>query len=110
MPEDKLEIGEGGEILHATKMSQMSGQGCGLLEVMKLERSPDLKKVFNPRKGQVIGENSDDLAQVMVGVHRQVQTYVSAKGNSATDKLHRSKLEGQGWQSRGGIFRLSRWS
>jgi len=110
LPEDKMGLTEEGLIVHGVKMSQLSGQGCGLLEILKLERSPDLKKVYNPKKGMVLGENSDDLAQVMIGVHRQVQSYVNAKDNSMKNKLHRSKVGGADWGARGGIFRLSRWS
>jgi hypothetical protein len=107
---DRLNVDDNVKISYGTKMVEMSGQGCALLELIKLERSPDLKKIFNPNKGKVIGENSDDLAQVVVGVHRQVQLSTFAEKNSTQDKLKRSVMGAQGWANRGGIFKLSRWT
>lgn len=55
----------------------MSPAGTAFYELEHLERSPDLRKVFNPRKGERIGFNSDDVAQCVVHVHRMVQETVA---------------------------------
>ena len=55
----------------------MSPAGTAFYELEHLERSPDLRKVFNPRKGEQIGYNSDDVAQCVVHVHRMVQETVA---------------------------------
>jgi hypothetical protein len=110
LPSDKLEVSEEGIISIGCKMADMSGQGAALLELLKLEMSPDLKKIYNPEKGRVLGENSNDLAQVLVGAHRQVQMSLYSKANTKIDKLKRSRMGGQMWGNRGGIFRLSRWT
>ena len=54
----------------------MSGQGVGLLEMIRLERSPDLVKVLAPKKGMVRGKGSDDVARCMVGANVMVKDSV----------------------------------
>lgn len=85
----------------------MSAQGLAFYELERLERAPDLKKVFNPRKGQRRGYNSDDVATVIVHVNDMVQsTVVDLSGsNSRQVRLHREQMGGTSFTSRGTVFR-----
>jgi hypothetical protein len=47
----------------------MDDQSKVVYELSKLQKSLDLKKVYNPNKGKVQGYNSDDLAYVVAGAH-----------------------------------------
>ena len=71
----------------------MSGEGVGLVELMKLNRSPDLRKVFNPNKGKVRGRDSDDLAHCYVGVHGLVQDSVVDWASDTTKRRERKKRQ-----------------
>jgi hypothetical protein len=74
--EDTVGITDTGALVIATPQEQMAGQSVALVELLKLTRSPDLKKFFNPKKGQVRGRDSDDLARCYVGVHHLIQDSV----------------------------------
>lgn len=50
-----------------------SPAGVALYELEHLDRDPEKDKVFNPKKGEVRGHNSDDVARVIVHAHRLVQ-------------------------------------
>jgi len=71
--EDTVGITDTGALVIATPQEQMQGQSVALVELLKLTRSPDLKKFFNPKKGTVRGRDSDDLARCYVGVHHLIQ-------------------------------------
>ncbi len=71
--EDKLNVDNRGNLILGRSQLEMSGEGVGIVEMMKLNRSPDLKKVYNPNKGKKRGIDSDDIAHCMVGVHGLVQ-------------------------------------
>jgi len=73
---DKLALDSKGNLLLGSQQPDMSGPGVALVELLKLNRSPDLKKVFNPNKGRVRGVDSDDLAWCVVGAHHMVQDSV----------------------------------
>jgi intein/homing endonuclease len=60
-----------------TSPEYLSGICASYYELERLERSPDLRRVFNPNKGQRRGWNSDDVAQCIVHCHRLVQEQVS---------------------------------
>jgi hypothetical protein len=71
-------------------------QEKAIYELLRLERSPDLKKIYNPKKGQHQGHNSDDLAHAIVGVHVGVQGSVVAisDGTGLKDVLRREQNSG----------------
>lgn len=52
----------------------LSPEAAGLYELLGLQRDPETAKVTNPNKGLDLGFNSDDTAQVLVGVHILTQT------------------------------------
>lgn len=51
----------------------MSPQCCALYELEALERDPETGKVWNSKKGEQRGYESNDVAQVVVHVHKMVQ-------------------------------------
>lgn len=57
-----------------------------IYELLRLERTPDLKRIYNPKKGHVHGMNSDDLAQAVVGAHINVQKSIVAISDSTSVK------------------------
>jgi len=108
----ELEFTEAGQlVMHRTPV-EMSAQGVGIYELVKLSRSPDLKRVFNPNKGKRRGYDSDDVAQVIVGVHRMIQEAVAddPANKSVKDRLRRETMGGEMWAG-GGIARtMSGWT
>jgi hypothetical protein len=70
---DILGLTESGALMVGTPQEDMSGQSVALVELLKLSRSTDLRKIYNPKKGQVRGRDSDDLARCYVGAHYLVQ-------------------------------------
>lgn len=88
----------------------LSAAATAIYELERLERTPDLRKVFNPRKGERRGWNSDDIAQCVVHCHRLVQEVISASvGANTNSKEHRLRMEQSGgvtWgrQGAGNIF------
>jgi len=70
---DHLELMSSGHLSLGVQQISMSGEGIALVELLKLSRSEDLNKVFNERKGSVRGQDSDDVARCIIGVHRLVQ-------------------------------------
>lgn len=89
---------------------KLSPEAATLYELLRLERSEDLKTVGNPRKGKVRGHDSDDLAHCLVGAHRLVQESIGTI--QARDKLKESrKAREVGGASKfvGSLARFSRW-
>lgn len=70
---DHLSIDDMGRIQLGSAVPSMTAEGVTLYELLKLERDKDLRKVFNPLKGKVRGQDSDDLAACLVGAHRLIQ-------------------------------------
>lgn len=90
---------------------QLSGPGCAIYELTRLERDPALKKVFNPKKGEQIGWNSDDVAQCIVHAHRLVQEVQGAAdaqdaARSPEKRLRNEQVGGAVWgrSSTGSVF------
>lgn len=71
----------------------MSAQGLAFYELEHLERSTDLKKVHNPKKGMMRGYNSDDVATTIVHASHMVQSQVMDMGssNSPSARLRREQ-------------------
>lgn len=103
-----------------TQPDKLSAYGTVFYELERLQRSPDLRKVFNPKKGERRGWNSDDVAQCVVHAHRLVQEQVavntSGHTHSAEARLKAEQIGGNTWgrQNGGGIYRpksdsMRRW-
>jgi hypothetical protein len=94
---------------HKLEPPQMSSQGLAFYELERLERSPDLKKVFNSAKGLRRGYNSDDVATVVAHVNSMVQSAVVDidNSNSPQSRLKREQAGGHQWvgESGGQLFR-----
>ena len=78
--------------------------GVALYELEHLERDPKNDKVTNPRKGERRGWDSDDVARVVVHVHRLVQaTGYTKKADDRSLRARRSRAEAGGvdWGNRG---------
>ena len=74
--DDLFSMTDSGTLLIGKDEELMSGPGVGLLEMLKLERSPDLRKVLAPAKGSVRGRGSDDIARCMIGANAIVKDSV----------------------------------
>jgi len=70
---DGMTLDEFGTLKLTTEGENLSSEAATTYELFRLERSEDLKRVFNPRKGKVRGRDSEDLANCFVGAHRLVQ-------------------------------------
>lgn len=81
---DMIGLTEKGSLVVGTPQEQMEGRSVALVELLKLSRTPDLRKFHNPNKGKVRGRDSDDLARCFIGVHHLVQ-------NSIVDELAETK-------------------
>jgi hypothetical protein len=93
-----------------TSPALLSAEGAVLYEVLKLERSEDLKSVFNPRKGSVRGVDSDDLAHCLVGAHRLVQESTGIILSEQQRREQRKAKEiGGSAHFAGGLTRYTRW-
>jgi hypothetical protein len=73
---DKLNVDDNGKLLIGSSQESMSGHGVALVELLKLSRSPDLKKIYNVNKGKVRGRDSDDIARCVIGLHHIIQNSV----------------------------------
>lgn len=92
---------------HNVDPPAMSAQGLAFYEIERLERSPDLKRIYNPRKGQRRGWNSDDVATVVAHVNNMVQSTVIdiSNSNGKEHRLRRESMGGTTWSGRGTLFR-----
>ena len=89
---------------------KLSSEAATLYEMLKLERSEDLKSVFNPRKGVARGVDSDDLAHCMVGAHRLVQESTGIlMSEQQRREMKRSKEVGGSSHFTGVLTRYTRW-
>lgn len=75
-PTDNVFLSEEGSLYMGVPEELMSPESVALVELLKLERSADLKKVLAPRKGQVRGRGSDDVARCVVGVNLLIKDSV----------------------------------
>lgn len=92
---------------HKSEPLYMSPQGLAFYELEHLERSMDMKKVYNPLKGMRRGYNSDDVATVVVHANYMVQAAVSevSTSNSMESRLRRESAAMQNWNGGGRIFK-----
>ena len=101
---DKLFMDSNGNMILGCQQSGMSGEGVALVELLKLNRSPDLKKVFNPNKGRVRGVDSDDLAWCVVGAHHMVQDAIIDRQADSLKRRENRKRQVVGQAFRGTIL------
>lgn len=97
--------------LHRTPV-ELSPQAAGIYELVKLSRSEDLRKIHNPNKGKRRGYDSDDVAQVLVGVHRSIQKAMAddpAK-QGVKDRLKREKMGGEMWAGGAAVQAMRHWT
>lgn len=55
------------------RQSQMQAQSAAIAELLELQCDPDTYEVYNPNKGEIRGEHSDDAARIIVHAHKLVQ-------------------------------------
>jgi len=107
--EDKISISENGNLVLGKSQEFMHGESVGIIEVMKLNRSPDLKRFYNPNKGRIRGRDSDDLARCIIGVHTTVQnSIVDDMANTKKKKSIRKRQQANDNPLSGTIFRGGR--
>jgi hypothetical protein len=79
-----------------------SPAAAGLYEIERLERSIDDTRIYNPKKGERRGWNSDDVAVVLVHLHKMLQDSqvmpTGAKIRSRDARLKREEVGSQQWQ------------
>jgi len=101
-----------GQVSLAVTPDKLTPAACGIYELVKLSRSEDLKRIFNPHKGEKRGHNSDDTAQVLVGVHKMIQKAYSddpaKKGRK--ERLRREQFGGETWGGGGVVQAMRGWS
>lgn len=85
----------------------MAPQSLAFYELEHLERSPDLKKVYNPKKGQRRGYDSDDVATVIVHVNNMVQGSAISigVGNGLDTRLRRETAASHSWSVGGRLWK-----
>lgn len=90
---DKINMNERGNLIIGNNQEDMEGESTALVELLKLNRSPDLKKIYNPNKGKIRGRDSDDMARCIIGSHFLVQnSIVDELANVKKKKNIRKKL------------------
>ena len=81
-PMDNVSLSETGVLQMGVEEERMAPESVGLVELLKLERSLDLKKVLAPKKGSVRGRGSDDIARCLIGVNLLIKDSVVSKLDS----------------------------
>lgn len=108
-PDDKLELSASGQLLIGTAQVNLSGEGVALVELLKLSRSEDLKRVFNERKGSVRGQDSDDVARCVIGVNKLIQSsVVDPKAQNVAKNQMLQRLQSMDSPMSGQVFKSSR--
>lgn len=102
---DGLSLSDNGTLKLKKTEEYMSGEGVGLVEMLKLERSPDLKRIVAPKKGLVRGRGSDDIARCIVGVNSVIKDSVVSKVDSGRRRDIRKRLNATAGGYQPKIFR-----
>jgi hypothetical protein len=107
--DDRVTVTDSGNLIIGSQQETMSGEGIALVELMKLSRSPDLKKIYNPNKGRVRGKDSDDMAHCIVGLNTIIQnSIVDDLANTKKKKSVRKRLNATENPMSGTIFKGKR--
>ena len=108
--DDVVGISDTGALIIGTPQEHMQGQSVVLVELLKLTRSPDLKKFYNPKKGQVRGRDSDDLARCYIGANYMVQnSVVDELANQKSRLAKRKKQVASNMGSMGQVIKGGNW-
>jgi len=86
---------------------QKSPAGAAYYELFHLECDPKTAKVYNPRKGERKGWDSDDTSRVIAHCHKLVQmTGYTTKASDSSREARRARAEAGGadWAQRGQVF------
>jgi len=106
---DMVGVSDKGSLVIGTPQEQMQGQSVALVELLKLNRTPDLRKFHNPNKGKIRGRDSDDLARCYIGAHHLVQdSIVDEMANQKKRRSVRKRQTATDTNSIGTIFRAGR--
>jgi hypothetical protein len=102
--EDKVYLRDG-KLKIMKNQELMSPHGVAVVELLKLSRSKDLKKVYNVNKGKVRGRDSDDIARCIMGLHTVIQgSEVDKAGNIQRKREIRERLSSAENPMSGNIF------
>jgi hypothetical protein len=85
-----------------------SAAGAAYYELNHLECDPVSRKVYNPRKGERQGWDSDDVGRVVAHCHKLVQeTGYTVKADDKSRRARRARAEAGGadWGERGDLVR-----
>jgi|LSQX01.2.fsa_nt_gb hypothetical protein len=104
-PSDHTFMTEEGVLHMGMNEELMSAETVALVELLRLERSADLKKVIAPAKGSVRGRGSDDVARCIIGVNVLIKDSVVNRLDSGRRRelVKRLNASGAGFQPK--IFR-----
>lgn len=90
-PEDMVGLSDKGNLIIGSPQEGMDGRSVALVEMLKLSRSPDLRRVFNPNKGKIRGRDSDDLARCLIGVHFLIQNSIVDETETKKKRVRRKR-------------------
>ena len=109
---NELEILPTGQLKTTVNPPEMSAAGVAIYELVKLSRDEQLKHVFNPLKGKRRGYDSDDVARVLVGVHKQVLKLMvdDPTKRSRKERLRRETMGGEMWGGGAIVQAMKGWS
>jgi len=94
--EDGLEIDDTGNLIMKTRQEEMKASSVALIELLKLNKSPDLRRFFNEKKGVVRGRDSDDLARCVIALNAIVQNSVVSIVQGRKAELLQRQIESFG--------------
>jgi hypothetical protein len=106
LPSDKLSLDDLGTLRVGIDPIHLSAEGTVIYELLRLERSRDLKMISNPKKGDKRGANSDDCAQTLVGAHKLVQEQFGRASENQNERRRSREVSGA-TQFHGGLIRSS---
>jgi len=104
---DNVSLSETGSLQYSVEEENMFAESVGLMELLRLERSPDLMKIMAPKKGSRRGRGSDDVARCMVGANLLVKDAVVNKLDSGRRRELVKRLNSTGSNFEPKIFRTS---
>jgi hypothetical protein len=90
---DGLVLDEAGQLLMKKPQEEMGGSTIGIVELLKLNRDPTLRRFFNDKKGVVRGRDSDDIARCIIGLNYIVQ---DSQVNHSASKSNRTDFFSNG--------------
>lgn len=95
-PFDNVSLTERGTLQAPIEEELLSPESVGLIELLKLQRSPDLKRIIAPKKGTIRGRGSDDIARCIVGANLLIKDSVVNNMESGRRRELRKTLNASG--------------